>query len=452
MNGSGRRANANFHPVQCHHQVTRLPAKGLGQHNQSSRPGCYRSRRCLRRRCRLGLSLEQAQQSPHINIDGCVLADGGGGGVKAVVCPGNAEYRDLLAPGIVPDTITVQIVCHHNSAVAPGTIPGPKAAFNFVGLQQPSSQPEPFLQFIAGDSYPDINVHWWSLLYTNLLRKGPACRARGDHFRSGKVLVFLEAAQLMARHGQVGPGTVQHQVQEDLLVAFQRANQVVLLGQADQHVFNGVVQIQAAGHFALGAQHFGIASRSNFQVNAGTVSGHHHAAVHVYQGRCHVAVDFTQGFKVDFCHAELSFFCSVGVGNQLSMVSAKAWAASRVIRKAMARFSLRSTQTDSANWCCLQGKRTVMMEPWLVAMTLWEHWLCRISRLKASLRDIMEQPSAATRLLRMLSFFAVNASERPSSVVTEANTQALLAPSTRLSVPWQAPLNWSTTLELVGLS
>ena len=97
-----------------------------------------------------------------------MLADGGGGGVKAVVCPGDGKYRDLLAPGIVLYPFTVQVIGGNDSAIAPGAVPGAQTAFYFVGLQQPCCQPEPFLQFITGDSYPDINVHWWSLLYTNL--------------------------------------------------------------------------------------------------------------------------------------------------------------------------------------------------------------------------------------------------------------------------------------------
>ena len=56
----------------------------------------------------------------------------------------------------------------------------------------------------------------------------------------------------MAGHGQVRLGAVQHDVQEQFLVRLQRTQQVVLLGQADQDVFDRVVELERVGDLALG--------------------------------------------------------------------------------------------------------------------------------------------------------------------------------------------------------
>src|SRR6478735_2804906 len=94
---------------------------------------------------------------------------------------------------------------------------------------------------------------------------------------------FFHRSELVAGHRQIAARLVQHQVDEQRVVAGEWSNQMVLAVEGDQDVFDVVLEIQGLHRLALGPHDLGVAGRSDLQVDrARTVGAQHHPAVAVH--------------------------------------------------------------------------------------------------------------------------------------------------------------------------
>src|SRR4051812_5830812 len=100
---------------------------------------------------------------------------------------------------------------------------------------------------------------------------------------SSNAQVFFHRCQLVAGHRQVAAGLVQHQVDEQRVVAGEWPDQVILTVEGDQDVLDGVLEVQGFHRLPLGAHHLGVAGRGDLQVDRtrAAVGAQHHPAVAV---------------------------------------------------------------------------------------------------------------------------------------------------------------------------
>src|SRR3989338_5259155 len=94
----------------------------------------------------------------------------------------------------------------------------------------------------------------------------------------------LDVRQLVARQRQIALGLVQHQVQEQALVVGHQTDQVVLVPQGDEDVFDASTQAQRLHGLELGVDHLGVSRCSQVQVDATARLGQAQAAAVVHQG------------------------------------------------------------------------------------------------------------------------------------------------------------------------
>src|SRR5262249_41032683 len=104
--------------------------------------------------------------------------------------------------------------------------------------------------------------------------------------------IALDLRELMTRHGEVGFGLVEHDVDEQRIVAAERPDQVVLPAQRDQHVLDLIIEIERLHGLALRAHDLGVAGGSDFEADRSAARGaEHHSAVAVDDAASEAAVD-----------------------------------------------------------------------------------------------------------------------------------------------------------------
>src|SRR5262245_22738941 len=104
--------------------------------------------------------------------------------------------------------------------------------------------------------------------------------------------VALDLGELMARHREIGFLLVEHDVDEQCVVGGERADQVVLAAQRDQHVLDLIVEVERLHGLALRAHHLGVAGGGDLEADRPAARGaEHHSAVAIDDAATEAAVD-----------------------------------------------------------------------------------------------------------------------------------------------------------------
>jgi hypothetical protein len=107
--------------------------------------------------------------------------------------------------------------------------------------------------------------------------------------------VLLDVGECDAGHGEVRARAVERDVEEQGAARPEGANEVVLLAERDENVFDTVLEVEVRHRLALGAHDFGIAGGGDLEVERpAALLSEDHAALGIDQRGAHETIDRVQ--------------------------------------------------------------------------------------------------------------------------------------------------------------